>query len=276
MSVGILAHLFGKLPYKQLAYEIGSEGFKHVQLAMWKAIEDYDFNKGGLLNPGLAKDIKEEFAKNGVSISVLACYLHFYDRDEQKRRENIERFKELIRYAPHLGAPIVAMEVGKPKGEVDDSDWVTLRESIEELVEEAEKWGVIVGIEPANDHLIESAAQLKQMMEEVPSSNIGVVIDPGNLLKTHNFKEQDQVIEEAFELLGDRIVAAHAKDRIILDDNELHTVRAGQGEMNYELYMKLLNQYKPQVNIIMEHAKTTEERRETKFFIENIRGQVSK
>ncbi|MBU9711619.1 sugar phosphate isomerase/epimerase family protein [Evansella tamaricis] len=268
MNVGILAHLFGKMPYKQLAEEVGSSGFKHVQLALWKAVNDYDFSKPGLLNPGLASNIKEEFNKHGVSISILACYLHLYHRDKAILQENTARFKELIRYASLLGAPIVAAEVGKPTWEVNDEDWKTLIATIREIVEEGEKWGVFVGIEPANGHLIDTATSLKKMLDEINSSQLGVVLDPGNLLTAENFYQQEDVIEEAFRLLGNRIVACHAKDRI-LTENSIKTVPPGKGQMNYSLYLKLLEKYKPESIIIMEAAKS-HEMAECKRFLESV------
>ncbi|GGC84050.1 endonuclease [Thalassobacillus devorans] len=273
MSVGVLAHLFGKMPYKQLASKVGAKGFTHVQLALWKAFDDYDFTKPGKLSPGLALDIASEFRKQGVSISVLACYLHFYHRDEDIRRENIERFKELIRHARFFRAPIVAAEVGKVTGDETEEDWKILKESLEELVEEAEKWGVILGIEPANEHLIGTAESLQRMMEEIPSSNIGVVLDPGNLMTASNFSDQDEVIKEAFNLLGNRIVACHAKDRMIDSEGNIQTVVPGQGDLNYSLYMELLEQYKPQVQIVMEAAEE-HQMLEAKDYIESNRREI--
>lgn len=271
MTVGVLAHLFGKQPYKQLAEKIGSYGIEHVQLTIWKAFSDYDFQKPGRLNPGLVRDIAREFRKNNVSVSILACYLHLFDRDVMKRRENLARFKEILRYAPLFGAPIVAVEVGKiPNEDFTDQDWVTLKASLNELVEEAEKWGVTIGIEPANGHLIGTAQSLKQMLNEIPSSNFGVVLDPGNLLTIDNFHDQDQVIQEAFELLGNRIVACHAKDRMIDEKGDIQTVTPGKGKMNYELYIRLLDQYKPQCDMIMEHTKP-EQMLEVIDFIESNR-----
>lgn len=274
MSVGVLAHLFGSLPYKELAPKVAESGFSHVQLALWKAISDVDFSKPGNLSPGLANAIGEQFDKHGVSISVLGCYVHLFERDEQLRRANVNRFKELLRYAKYFGAPMVAAETGRNEGgEYTDRDWSVMKATLEELVEEAEKWGVFVGLEAANDHLIGTAPELARMLGEVPSSNIGVVIDPGNLLTSSNFARQDEVIEQAFELLGDRIIAAHAKDRMMLGSGELATVTAGLGQMNYELYMKLLNQYKPHVHIIMEEAKE-HQMAESKAYIDGIRARV--
>ncbi|CAM4037036.1 sugar phosphate isomerase/epimerase [Paenibacillus alkaliterrae] len=274
MSVGVLAHLFGSLPYKELAPKVAESGFKHVQLALWKAISDINFSKPGNLSPGLANAVGEQFDKHGVSISVLGCYVHLFDRNEEQRRANVNRFKELLRYAKFFGAPMVAAETGRNEGnDYTDRDWSIMRVTLEELVEEAEKWGVFVGLEAANDHLIGTAPELARILKEVPSSNVGVVIDPGNLLTADNFARQNEVIGEAFELLGSRIIAAHAKDRMLLDDGSLGVVPAGFGTMNYELYMKLLNQYKPHVHIIMEEAKEYQ-MAQAKGFIEEIRGRV--
>ncbi|WP_338553010.1 sugar phosphate isomerase/epimerase [Paenibacillus sp. KS-LC4] len=275
MSVGVLAHLFGSLSYRELAEKVGAAGFGHIQLAMWKAIHDVDFNKPGKLTPGLAMSIAEELRKNGVSISILGCYLHFFERDEQKLRENIERFKELIRYARLLGAPMVAFETGThPDGVYTEQDWRTLKSTVQELIEEAEKWGVFIGIEAASGHLIGTAAELHAFLQEIPSSHVGVVIDPGNLLTTENFARQDEVIEEAFALLGDRIIGAHAKDRKPDANGVLQTVPAGYGEMNYSLYMRLLNKYKPGVHIIMETA-SEEQMAFSKDYIERIRSEYA-
>ncbi len=273
MSVGVLAHLFGSLPYRALAAKVGEYGFKHVQLALWKGISDIDFSQAGKLSPGQAMAIGEEFYKHGSSISVLGCYLHMFDRDPQVRRGNVARFKELLRYARFFGAPMVAFETGRnPDNSYTEQDWTTMRDVLTELAEEAERWGVFVGLEAANDHLVGTARQLHRMLEEVPSTNIGVVLDPGNLLHNENFDNQDAVIEEAFSLLGNRIIAAHAKDRMRGEDGQVVTVPAGFGQMNYALYMKLLEQYKPGVQIVMEEAGP-HQMATCKAFIERIRQE---
>jgi L-ribulose-5-phosphate 3-epimerase len=270
MSVGVLAHLFGKLSYRELASEVAAAGFSHIQLALWKAVNDADFNKPGKLSPGLAMSMAEEFRKQGVTISILGCYLHFFDRNPERLRENIERFKELIRYARLLGSPIVAAETGSyTDGLYTERDWQVLKETVEELTEEAEKWGVFIGLEAANGHLVGTAAELSALLAEVRSSHIGVVLDPGNLLTADNFSRQDEVIEEAFQLLGNRIIACHAKDRRLTASGQIETVAPGFGEMNYSLYMRLLQQYKPGAHIIMEEA-SRQQMAESKSYIDRI------
>ncbi|UFT98750.1 sugar phosphate isomerase/epimerase [Radiobacillus kanasensis] len=273
MSIGVLAHLFGKSSYEHIASQVSRYGFSYVQLALWKAFEYPDFTKVGYLNTGLVREIKGAFDKHGVVVSTLACYLHLFLREENRRRNHLERFKELIRHAHSFGTNIIAVEVGKmPDGFVQE-DWYTLKQSLLELIDEAEKHGVIIGIEPAHEHLIGDAKTLSNMLEEIPSSSLGVVLDPGNLLHDGNFLQQDEVIKEAFRLLGDRIVACHAKDRVLDNEGRIKTVPPGQGKLNYKLYMHLVEEYKPNADIIMEAAQP-KEMLDSKAYVEGIRFQM--
>lgn len=272
MQVGLLAHLVGQLPYKELAAKVSSYGIHHVQLALWKAISGYDFTKPGCLSPGLAASIGEAFDKQGVNISVLGCYLHMFDREVEQRHVNKERFKELLRNARDFGCSIVAAETGGSwHGEYSDEEWRILRGTVEELAEEAEKHGVYVGLEAAGGHLVDTPSLLKRMLDEVPSAHIGVVMDPGNLMTSANFAKQDEVMKEAFRLLGNRVVAGHAKDRYLSADGKLLVSTAGTGEMNYKLYRQLIEQYCPNIPLIMEEASEGQIL-QAKQFLEGLDG----
>ncbi|MFA9455868.1 sugar phosphate isomerase/epimerase family protein [Halalkalibacter sp. AB-rgal2] len=276
MTVGALAHLFGTYTYKEMAQTLGEYRINHVQLAIWKAFNDYDFTKPGVLNPGLVRNIKKEFDKNEVDISIIASYLHLFDENEVAHQTFIQRYKELIRYASMFGAPMIATEVGRPQPNGDyEKDWDKLYHSLVELVREAEQWGIIVGLEAAHGHLIGSARTLKQMLDELNSSQVGVVLDPGNLLTQENYQKQDEVIEEAFELLGKHIVACHAKDRLLDAQGILRETSPGLGLLNYDLFMQRLHQYKPECHIIIEHTEPEDMYRVIQF-IEQKRVQFAK
>ncbi|MCK9857673.1 sugar phosphate isomerase/epimerase [Paenibacillus sp. ATY16] len=245
MSVGILAHLLGTLPYKELAAKIAANGFPYVQLALGKAFSDVD-SRLGKLSPGLAQEVGGAFAENGVRIAVLGCYASLVDLDDEVYRHNVDRFKEHLRNARHFGAPIVATEVGgvtdpERRGEHIDR----LNRALEELVEEAERWGVTIGLEAAQGHMIDTAETLAETIERFPSSCVGVVMDPCNLMNPARFENQDHTIREAFRLLGPRIVSAHVKDLNRAADGTLIETAAGLGELNYPLFFELLEQHKP-------------------------------
>lgn len=270
VEIGVLAHLCGKRKSEDLAKRIASHGFTYVQLALWKAIEGFDFTRPGQMSPGLANHIAEAFAKQGVSIPVLGCYLHLYSQDAGIYRQHLDRFKEHLRHARSFGASIVAVEVGKPEPDSDEEEnGRRLYEGMSELVEEAEKWGVYIGIEPANDHLIDTPDRLCRLWETIPSSVLGAVLDPANLLKTTNIDQQDDVMRMAFDRLGERIVSMHAKDVKPTPDSSLEVVAPGRGALNYELYLQLADAYKPKSYMTLERTPESEMADAVRFIREN-------
>lgn len=252
MSAGILAHLLGNLPHKELAAKVAQNGFDYVQLALSKAISGIDFSLGRL-SPGLAQEIGGAFAERGVRIAVLGCYASLIDLDDEVYRYNVERFKEHIRHARHFGAPTVATEVGGMLGaEYRGRHEERLTRALDELVEEAERWGVTLGLEAAQGHMIDSAESLAETVERFPSSCVGVVMDPCNMMNGLRFENQEHSIREAFRLLGPRIVSAHAKDLRRCPDGRLQETAAGLGELNYPLFFELLEQHKPHGFVTLE------------------------
>jgi len=252
MTVGILAHLLGTLPYAQLAEKVAAHRFSYVQLALSKAIADIDFSLGKL-SPGLASEIGGAFADRGVRIAVLGCYASLIDLNADNYRYNVDRFKEHLRHARHFGAPIVATEVGVPQDPSRRAEHAALLDrALEELVEEAERWGAVIGLEAAQGHLIDSPETLAAAIERFPSSCVGVVLDPCNLLNGRTLDDQDRVVDEAFRLLGPRIVSTHAKDLVRTDDGGVQETAAGLGQLHYNRFWEKLEAQKPQGFVTLE------------------------
>lgn len=249
---GALAHDAGQLPLAELPRRIGEKGFRYVQLALAKAIKDVDSGLGRL-SPGLANKVAEEFGKHGVGIPVLGCYIDMVNPDEEVRRYGVDRFKEHIRMARHFGAAVVDTETGFVSARYNkEQAWELMRRTVEELLEEAEKYGVFVGIEPCNGQIVSTAEEWQRLSMELPSSNLGAVLDPCNILNEGNFERQDEVIRDAFERLGSRIVLAHAKDTGWGADGKFRQCGAGQGSLNYPLFIELLHKHKPYVHVTTE------------------------
>ncbi len=259
MRIGARAHDFGKLPADELARRIAETGMSCVQLALSKAIEGLDL-RPGQLNPGLAFEIGQAFHRHGVQIAVLGCYINPIHPDPVTRRSLIGFFKEHLRYARDFGNGLVALETGSLNADYsphpDNQSEEAFREMLgtfEELVAEAEKFGVIVGVEGVATHTISTPARMRRLLDAIPSNNLQVVFDPVNLLSFENHREQARVVQESFEQFGDRIAIVHAKD-FIVEGNALRTVRAGQGDFNYRPVIQWLEANKPGVSILLEEA----------------------
>ncbi|WP_462413041.1 sugar phosphate isomerase/epimerase family protein [Neobacillus sp. Marseille-QA0830] len=259
-NIGIRAHDVPDLPLEELTKEIAGKGLTGVQLALAKSFPDINTGLGSL-SPGLARHIGDAFRNENLQVAVLGCYINMIHPDPVERRKVLDRFKEHIRYACDFGCSIVGTETGNVHAEIHyteenfaEQPYQDVVESVRELVSEAEKFGVIVGIEGGINHPIHTPQRMKRLLDDIPSNNLQVIFDPANFLSMENYQHQEQVFEEAFELFGDRIAIVHAKD-IVIEDNWIKMVPVGKGILNYDAVFKYLKYQKPLINILLEDTR---------------------
>lgn len=257
IRIGVRAHDFGRLSAGELAARIAAKHLVCTQLAPGKAIAGLNV-KPGTLNPGLAFEIGEAFRKQGVQIAVLGCYVNPIHPDPTTRKALLGLFKEHLRYARDFGNGLVALETGSvsadylphPENHGETAFQQSLA-SIGELVAEAEKCGVIVGIEAVTSHVVSTPQKMRRMLDAVASNNLQVVFDPVNLLSLENHREQERVISESLELFGDRIAIIHAKD-FVVENGHFKCASAGLGKLRHDLVMRFAVTQKPGISILLE------------------------
>lgn len=274
MKIGIRAHDFGKLPLENLIEKINDKGFSAVQLAPHKAIEGIVFNPGTLTETDITH-IGEVFRKNNINISVLGCYINLIEKDKEEKKKILNKFKEYIKFAGNLGCSLVGTETGSLNkdlsyniGNNSEEVFNEVLENINELVKEAEKYGVDVGIEGVVRHTINSPEKIRRLLDRINSDNIKIIFDPVNLIDINNYKTQDEIIKECINLFGDKIEVVHAKD-FIVEDNAIRIVPPGKGILNYELLIRELKIKKPHITILIEDINETY-MNESKRFLENL------
>ena len=260
-NIGIRAHDMDNVPLEQLTKTISEKGLTSVQLALAKSFSDYFATGTGSLSPGYAYQISRAFEKEDIQIAVLGCYINMIHPDDEERRKALDRFKEHIRFAQSFGCSIVGTETGNVNADIiytednfGEVPYQMVLESVTELVEEAEKFGVIVGIEGGINHPIHTPKRMKRLLDDIKSDNIQVIFDPANYLTPKNYLHQEEVYEEAFELFGDRIVIVHAKD-IVVKDNSIQMVPVGTGQLNYDAVFRYFKYNKPFINILLENTR---------------------
>jgi L-ribulose-5-phosphate 3-epimerase len=277
LRIGVRAHDFGCLPAGELAAKIAAKNLVCAQLALGKAIAGLNL-KQGILNPGLAFEIGGAFHKHGVQIAVLGCYVNPIHPDPAARKSLLELFKEHLRYARDFGNGLVALETGSINADYsphpENHGETAFRQSlagIAELVEEAENFGVVVGIEAVASHVVSTPQKMKRMLDTVASNNLQVVFDPVNLLSLENFYEQERVIGESLELFGDRIAIIHAKD-FIVENGQIKSSSAGRGKLRHDLVMKFVVKEKPGISILLEDTNE-QMAQESREFLQQVAEQ---
>jgi len=116
--------------------------------------------------------------------------------------------------------------------------WDDLVSSMQEALRIAEDHQVTLAFEPEIANVVDSAVKGRRLLDDMRSSYLRVVIDPANLFRSGKLSKMREILDEAFELLGDRIVIAHAKD--LSQDGEAGHEAAGTGRLDYDLYLSLL------------------------------------
>lgn len=278
MRLGIRAHDTKYAPLEELIPNIHNLGFKCMHIALSKSIKEF---KPDIctMTPGLAMYMKELCIENKVDIAVLGCYLNLCNPDPEQHKQIVEKYKAHIRFASVLGCGVVGTETGavnveykyEPANHTEEALNLFI-ENLKPIVKYAEQFGVIVAIEPVWKHIVCTIERARKVLDAIDSPNLQIIFDPVNVLYTGNIDRQDEIIEQAFDLLRDDIAVVHCKDYVVEGD-DLKSIAAGTGGLNYPLLLKKIKQYKPYVHCTLENT-VPENAIATRDFMENLYAQV--
>ena len=105
--------------------------------------------------------------------------------------------------------------------------WRDMLASVAGAVATAEAHGVTLAFKPEPGNVVDSAAAGRRLLDEIRSPHLRVVRDAADLVAGAGLDRQAATLREAFHLLGDDVVLAHAKD--VRRDGAI--VAAGRGDL---------------------------------------------
>ena len=262
IRVGLRAHDYGTLPPEQLADKIAAYHPESIQLALAKALVPTP--SPGSFSPGYAKHIRKIFEQRNISIAVLGCYINPIHPDPDEREKSLRYFEEHLRYARDFDCALVGTETGSlnsdcsfhPDTEKEETfDMFCI--SLERLLNCAEKCGSIAAIEPvAYHHTISTIEKMDKLLTRFPTPALRVIWDPVNLLPVTGLEEsQESFFNRALNAWGDKIAAVHAKDFCMEGGRKKGDLPAGTGELDWPVLLKLLQQRKGGVDILLENTQ---------------------
>ncbi len=253
--LGIFARTFVRSTPDEVAKAVAAAGY---QLAHW------NFAAIGL--PTLAAGVDESrftevrmaFGEIGIP-SVSATYNVIHPDRELRDRQTAEAVR-LIGLAPSLGADVVTLCTGTrdPEnmwrahpGNTRPEAWTDLRRSLDSLLAAAQNAAVRLGVEPEPGNVIRDAPTAARLLAELgDDAPIGIVLDPANLLTPSTVDRQDEIVGQAIDLLGDRVVGAQAKDVVAAGYSA-----AGAGLLDYPALLAQLGRLAPVPLIVQDAAE---------------------
>jgi sugar phosphate isomerase/epimerase len=185
-----------------------------------------------------------EAAARGIRIASVQGTFNMCHPDPEHRRAGLRRLRVLAGAFPRMPVHICtgtrdpnSMWRRHPDNNSPEA-WRDMAACVREAAEIARQAQVVLAFEPEVSNVVDSARKARQLLDEIGSPHLKVTIDPANIFHAGELPRMKEMLEEAFSLLGKDIVLAHAKD---LDrDGEAGHKAAGEGVLDYGLYMRLL------------------------------------
>jgi sugar phosphate isomerase/epimerase len=219
MQVGIFAKTFaagGALPALEASRRAG---YDVVQFNM-ALLGGHSMPEA--ITQAQCEEIAAASRQSGVAIAAVSGTYNMIHPDAGVRADGLARLGVLIRAAPLMGTRLVTLCTGTrhptdqwghhPDNAGIDA-WHDLLVEMAKAVSLAEESGVDLGIEPELANVVSSAELARQLIDSLGSPRIKIVLDPANLFETASTDEARTIVAQAVDMLADRVVMAHAKDR---------------------------------------------------------------
>lgn len=257
INLGMRLHDTPEMSFTERLQYIHNQGFSCAHVALAKVF-DSAMVQDSALTPGFGMSLKKNFINYKVDFAVLGCYLNLANPNKKQLQDIKNRYLAHIRLAAIAGCGVVGTETGAPNEDYTfvpechtKEAYETFRRELQEVVSYAEKMGVVVAIEPVYTHIIHTPKRARQLLDDISSPNLQIILDPMNLLHISNYENREEIIQEAIELLGKEVAVLHLKDFLVSKDS-LQWVAPGEGMMDYGPVMKFIKQSKPFIHCTLE------------------------
>lgn len=246
MKLGIFSPEISASTVAELFRKTKEYGFSQMQFD-YASVDKEEMPS--IITDSLNKEIANEAARNEIEIVAINGTFNMSHPEPAVRQDGIVRFKEIASSCGILGCKLVTLCTGTRTREnmwVPHPDnntpeaWKDMTGVMEQLILIGDKYNIHLGIETEASNVINTPQKAKKLIEELKSPRLKIILDAANLFQEGMAKrgKVQQVISEAFELLGSWIVLAHAKD--IKEGNGIDFTGAGKGIIDFNFFLKEL------------------------------------
>ncbi|MEC0242452.1 sugar phosphate isomerase/epimerase [Paenibacillus dokdonensis] len=274
ITPGIFSKTFGRPSLEQTLDAVKSYGLDIVQFnlvcaGLTSMPEHIDLEA--------ACRIRLACRERGISIAAVSGTFNMIHPDVRVRQEGLKRLGYLAAMSHEMGTSTVTLCSGTrnskdmwkahPDNDSDEA-WRDLIRSMKEALIIAEDYDIVLAFEPEKSNVIDCAAKGKRLIDTLETPRLKVVMDGANLFGSGESDRMKEVLEEAFDLLGEHIVIAHAKD--FAEGEEVEFLAAGTGSLNYDMYLSLLRKHSFDGPLILHGLHETQVARSLQFIRKKI------
>lgn len=255
IQIGIMARTFIRPTLEETLDAVAGHGIRHIQ---------FNFSCTGQsempakIDEELCDRIREGITARDMIMDATSGTYNMIHPDIQERQDGLRRLREMASICHRIGTSVITLCTGTRdlqsmwRAHPDNNSpeaWNDLVDSMRDALEIAAEYDVILAFEPEVSNVIDSAAKGRRLLDEMDSPHLKVAMDPANIFHKGELPRMNEMIAEAFALLGADISIGHAKD---LDrDGQAGHLAAGKGKLDYNQYMSLLNDVGYDVPLIL-------------------------
>jgi len=271
MRLAIFARTFHRNTLEEVLDGVAASGIRDVQ---------FNFSCAGMValpsnhESSLLDRVIEAHQIRRLKMIAVSGTFNAIHPNSKLRNLLIQRCIKLIEACGYMKVPLVSLCTGTRCAEdmwtahpenSTPSAWNDLCNTLEPLIEVAKANGVKLGIEPERSNVVCSAQRARQLLDEMRSPQLGVIMDGVNLIETCEQDSQQTTLQKAFELLGEDIVSVHAKS-VSLEKP------INQGRLDWRLYFALLHELDYDGSVVL-HNLLEKDVPASKEFIEKSMGR---
>jgi sugar phosphate isomerase/epimerase len=244
MTLGLFARTFPRPAVEQVFDAVAAHGVSSLQ---------FNFACAGLpslpesLEPGLLERIRRAASERGLSLAAVSGTFNMIHPDPAQRQDGLRRLEVVAGACAALGTQVVTLCTGTRAREDmwrhhPDNDtpeaWRDLLHSLTSALQIAERHHVFLGIEPEITNVVSSATHARRLLDELRAPRLKIVLDAANLFQPATLPRMKDVLEEAFELLGEHLALVHGKE--LAATGHASQQPLGSGVLDWTHYLTLL------------------------------------
>lgn len=186
--------------------------------------------------------VADASAAQGVAIAAVSGTYNMIHPDPSVRAKGLARLEILLSNAQAMGTAMVTLCTGSRDPDdqwrhhpdnASPAAWADLLAEMGKACALAEPLGIKLGIEPELANVVDGAVRARALIDTLQSPALAIVLDPANLFEVASLPAQRDLLARAVDLLADRTLMAHAKDR----DGAGRFATAGKGVVDFPYFL---------------------------------------
>jgi sugar phosphate isomerase/epimerase len=241
MILGIFAKAFVRPTVDEVFAAVARHHLHHVH---------FNFACAGLpslpttIEPVVLDNIRKAAAHHRMVLAGVSATFNMAHPNPQKRREGLRRLAVVAGACARLETELITLCTGTrdpddmwrhhPENDSPEA-WRDLVTTLTKALTTADKHGLTLGVEPETGNVVSSARHARRLLDELRSPRLKIILDPANLFRPGDLRRSDEILDEAFDLLGADVVMAHAKE--LSPPGEAGGRALGTGVLDWDHYL---------------------------------------